>query len=89
MLIRVVAHSSRISPPLDLSDFGIFKCLEKKERPTKGMKGETWKIYTALLSFGKSTIIPMVGWSFGRVDVFFRRENLLGHVGVDGTTFVV
>jgi hypothetical protein len=48
------------------------------------MKGETRKIYRALLSFYKSTIIPMIRWSFVRAGFFLKPENLLGPVGVNG-----
>jgi hypothetical protein len=49
------------------------------------MKGETWKIYMSLLSFYKSTIIPMIRWSFVRAGFFLKPENLLSSVGVNGT----
>jgi hypothetical protein len=49
------------------------------------MTGETWKIYGALLSFYKSTIIPMIRWSFVCSGFFVTPENLLGPVGVNGT----
>jgi hypothetical protein len=49
------------------------------------MKGETRKIYRALLSFYKSTIIPMIRWSFVRAGFFLKPENPLGPVGVNGT----
>jgi hypothetical protein len=48
------------------------------------MKGETRKIYMTLLSFYKSTIIPMIWWSFVRAGFFLKPENLLGPVGVNG-----
>jgi hypothetical protein len=51
----------------------------------KGMKGETRKIYRVLLSFYKSTIIPMIRWSFVRVGFFLKPEKFLGPVGVNGT----
>jgi hypothetical protein len=54
IMIRVVAQS------LDLCIFGLFKIFDRKERQSKGMKGETRKIYRALLAFYKSTIVPMV-----------------------------
>jgi hypothetical protein len=60
ILIRLVEYMSHISQPLDLCVFGIFNILYKKEKQTKGMKGEIWKIYRALLSFYNGTIIPMV-----------------------------
>jgi hypothetical protein len=49
------------------------------------MKGETRKIYRALLSFYKSIIIPMIRWSFVRAGFFLKPENLLGPVGVNVT----
>jgi hypothetical protein len=56
-----------------------------KEKQTKGMKGETRKIYRALLSFYKNTIIPMTRWSFVRAGFLLKPENLLGPVGVNET----
>jgi hypothetical protein len=55
-----------------LGVFGIFKALYKTESKVKGLKGETLKIYRALAAFHKSTIIPMVRWSFVRAG--FRRN---------------
>jgi hypothetical protein len=49
------------------------------------MKGETRRIYMALFSFYKSTIIPMIWWSFVHADFLSKLENLLGLVGVNGT----
>jgi hypothetical protein len=49
------------------------------------MKGETWKTCKALLSFCKSTIIPMIRWNFVRTGFFLKPKNLLGPVGVNGT----
>jgi hypothetical protein len=49
------------------------------------MKGETRNTYRALLSFYKSTIIPMIRWSFVRAGFFLKPENLLDPVGVNGT----
>jgi hypothetical protein len=49
------------------------------------MKRETRKIYRALLSFYKSTIIPMIRWRFVCANFFLKPENLLGPVGVNGT----
>jgi hypothetical protein len=57
----------------------------KKEKQTKGMKGDPPKIYRALLSFYKNTIIPMIRWSFVHADFFLKPENLLGPVGVNET----
>jgi hypothetical protein len=85
ILVWLVSHSSHISQPLDLCVFGIFKILYKKEKQTKRMKGEIQKIYRALLSFYKITIIPMIWWSFVRTGFFLKPENLLGPVGVNRT----
>jgi hypothetical protein len=85
IVIRLVPHTSHMSQPLDFCVFGSFKILEKKEKQTKGMKGETRKIYRAVLSFYKSTSIPMIRWSFVRTGFFVKPENLLGPVGVNGT----
>jgi hypothetical protein len=49
------------------------------------MQGEIRKNYRALLSFYKSTIIPMIRWSFVRAGFFLKPENLLGPVGVNET----
>jgi hypothetical protein len=49
------------------------------------MKGETRKVYRALLSFDKSTIVSVIRWSFVHAGFFLRPENLLGPVGVNGT----
>jgi hypothetical protein len=56
-----------------------------KEKQTKGMKGETRKIHRAALFFYKSTIIPMIRWSFVRTGFFLKPENLLGPVKINGT----
>jgi 4-hydroxybenzoate polyprenyltransferase len=60
IVIKLVAHSSHVSQPLDLSVFGVFKMLCKREAKTHKMKGEALKIYLAILAFYKATIIPMV-----------------------------
>jgi hypothetical protein len=73
-----------LQPP-DLCVFGIFKILYRKEKQTKGMKGETRKIYRVLLSFYKSTIIPMIRLSFVRAGFFLKPESLLDPVRVNGT----
>jgi hypothetical protein len=49
------------------------------------MKGETRKIYRALLAFYKSTIIPMVWWSFERDGFRLNSENLLRPLTIDPT----
>jgi hypothetical protein len=40
-LIRLVPHSWHLTRPLDLCVFGLFKILYKKEKRSKGVKGET------------------------------------------------
>jgi hypothetical protein len=65
--------------------FGLFKIFYRKERQSKGMKGETRSIYRALLAFYKSTIIPMVRWSFERAGFRLNSDNLLRHLTVDPT----
>jgi hypothetical protein len=49
------------------------------------MTGETRRIYRTLLSFYKSTIIPMIRWSFVRAGFCLKPDNLPGPVGVNGT----
>jgi hypothetical protein len=66
IMIRPVAHSSHLAEPLDLCVFGLFKIFYRKERRSKGMKGETRKISRVLLAFYKNMIIPMIQWSFKR-----------------------
>jgi hypothetical protein len=50
------------------------------------MKGETRKIYHALLSSYKSTIIPMIRWSFERAGFRLNSGDLLGTVTVNPTS---
>jgi hypothetical protein len=76
-MIRLVAHSWHLAQPLDLCVFGLFKIFCRKERQSKGMKEETRKKYRALLSFYKSTIIPMVRWSFERAGFRLNSDHLL------------
>jgi hypothetical protein len=83
LIIRLVPHSSHLSQPLDLCVFGLFKILYKKEAKPKGMKGETSKIYRALLAFYKATIIPMVRWSFRRAGFNLNSTQLLGPLTVN------
>jgi hypothetical protein len=85
IMIRLVAHSSHLEQPLDLGVFGLFKIVDHKERQSKGMKGKTRKIYRVLLAFYKSTIIPMVRWSFERAGFRLNSDNLLSHLTVDPT----
>jgi hypothetical protein len=39
-MIKLVAHSLHLAQPLDLWIFGLFKIFYRKERQSKGMKGE-------------------------------------------------
>jgi hypothetical protein len=84
-MIRLVAQSSHLAQSLDLCVFVLFKIFYRKERQSKGMKRETRKIYRALLAFYKSTIIPMVRWSFERAGIRLNSNNLLSHLIVDPT----
>jgi hypothetical protein len=84
-MIRLIAHSSELVQPLDLCVFGLFQIFYCKERQGKGMKGETRKIYRILLAFYKSTIIPMVRWSFERAGFRSNSDNLLSPLTVDPT----
>jgi hypothetical protein len=63
-IIKPVPHSSRISQPLDLCVFGLFKILYNKENKLKRMKGETLKIFRAVMAFSKPTRIPIGRWGF-------------------------
>jgi hypothetical protein len=85
IMIRLVAHSSHLAQPLDSCVFGLFKIFCRKGRQSKGMKGETRKIYRALLAFYKSTIIPMVRWSFERAGFRLSSDCLLSLLSVDPT----
>jgi hypothetical protein len=49
------------------------------------MKGETRKIYRGLLAFYKSTIIPMVRWSFERAGFRLNSDSLLSPLAVEPT----
>jgi hypothetical protein len=82
IVIKLVAHSSHVSQPLDLCVFGIFKMLYKRESKTHELKGETLKIYRAILAFYKATIIPMVRWSFIRAGFRLNPKNLLAPLTV-------
>jgi hypothetical protein len=76
ILIKLVPHSSHVSQPLNLCVFRVFKMLYKREQKTKGMKGDTMKIYRGLLAFYKATIIPMVRWSFLRAGFRLNQNDL-------------
>jgi hypothetical protein len=65
--------------------FGLFEIFYRKESQSKGMKGETRKIYWALLAFYKSTIILMVRWNFERAGFRLNSDNLLSPLTLDPT----
>jgi hypothetical protein len=73
---------SRWCQPLDLCVAGLFKTIYYNERKSKAMKGETRKIYPALLAFYKATIIPMVRWSFERAGFLLDIENIRNPVQI-------
>jgi hypothetical protein len=85
ILIRLVAHWSHISAPLDLCAIGIFKLLDKREAKTNRKNGDMREWHRAFLAFYKSAIIPMFNW---RVFSFFRgispqTESSVGPVNGD------
>jgi hypothetical protein len=84
-MIRLVAYSSHLVQPLDLSVFGLFKIFDCKERKSKGMKEETRKIYRALLVFSKNTIIPIFRWSFKRAGFRLYSDHLLSPLTIEPT----
>jgi hypothetical protein len=49
------------------------------------MKGEIRKIYRVLLAFYKSTVIPMIWWSFERAGFRLNSDSLLSPLTVDPT----
>jgi hypothetical protein len=84
ILIRLVAYSSHIRQPLDLC---VFPCSISSIREHKAhkLKGETLKIYRAILALYKATIIPMVRWSFLRAGFRLNPKNLLVALAVTRT----
>jgi hypothetical protein len=86
VMIKLVRHSSHLARLLDLCIFGLFKIFYRNEGQSKEMKGETRKIYRALLVFYKSTIIPMVRWSFERAGFRLNSDNLLSPLTIDPTS---
>jgi hypothetical protein len=56
--------------------------LPKREVKAHKMKRETFKIYRAILAFDKTTIIPMVRWSFVRAGFRLNPKNLLAPLTV-------
>jgi hypothetical protein len=56
--------------------------LYKRETNTHELKGETLKIYRAILAFYKATIIPMVRWSFIQAGFRPNPKNLLAPLTV-------
>jgi hypothetical protein len=77
IILQLVQHSWHTTQPLDLCMFGLFKMLYIRKQKTKKMKGETLKIYHALLTFYRSTIIAMVRWSFIRAGFRLNPRNHL------------
>jgi hypothetical protein len=82
-IVRLVAHSSHISQPLDLCLFGIFKLTYSKEKQNQQFIGETKKLYRALLAFYKSMILPIVRHSFARAGIILNSSDMMGHVNID------
>jgi hypothetical protein len=70
-------HSSHISQPLDLCFFSLFKVIYRKEEKTHTLKGETLKIYRAILTYYTAAIIPLVRWSFLRAGFRLNPKYLL------------
>jgi hypothetical protein len=62
---------------MDLCVFGIGKVLHKRENTTKGLEGETLKIYRDLEAFCRSAIIPMARWSLSRAWFQLNPDNFL------------
>jgi hypothetical protein len=54
-----------------------------KERQSKGMKGETKKMYRVLVAFYKATIIPMVRWSFERAGFLLDLNDIRNPVQIE------
>jgi hypothetical protein len=77
-----VQDSSHIAQPLDSCVFGLFETIDYTKRKSKALKGETMKIYRALLVFDKATIIPMVLWSFERSGFLLDLENIRNPVQI-------
>jgi hypothetical protein len=75
-IIGLVPHSFHVSQPLDLCVFGLFKSRYEKENKLKLMKGETLKIFRAVMAFDKATIIRMVRWNFISAGLGLNPENL-------------
>jgi hypothetical protein len=65
--------------------FRLHHIFDRKKGQNQGIKGETRKIYRALREFYKSTVIPMVRWSFERADFRLNSDNLLRPLTVDPT----
>jgi hypothetical protein len=61
----------------------LVKIRYKKEQKPKQVRGETLKIYRALLAFYTATIIPMVRWSFDRAAFRLNPNDLLGPLTVN------
>lgn len=82
LIIRLTPYSPQISQPLELRVFSLFKILVQREQKAKGMKGETLKIYRAVLVFYKATRIPMVRSSFLRAGFRLNPDSLFAPVEV-------
>jgi hypothetical protein len=67
---------------LDLFGFSVFRNLYNREAKTPEIKGETLKIYRAILAFYKATIIPMARWSFIQAGFRLNPKNLLAPLTV-------
>jgi hypothetical protein len=63
--------------------FELFKMSPRKEKQSKGMKGEAQKAYLALLVFYNNTIISVVRWSFERTGFCLHSYNLMKPLTVD------
>jgi hypothetical protein len=81
ILIRLVAHSSHISQPLDLSVFSILKILYKRDKKHR-QKGETLKIYCDILVFCKAKIVPIMRGSFLQTGFRLNPRNFLAFLTV-------
>jgi hypothetical protein len=74
--MRLAAHPSHISQPLDLCVSSLFKVIYKKEKTPK-LKGDILKICRAILANYTAAIIPLVRWSFLRAGFRLNPKYLL------------
>jgi hypothetical protein len=86
--VQFVSHFSHNEQPLDLCACGLFKAIYDKERKSKAMKGDTRKMYCALLAFYKAAIIPLVRWNFKRAGFLLDIENLRNPVQIAPIRFL-